>query len=121
MELSKKLKLDKIQDSDNVAELLAKADLKLIGDRVEKDYKTDKVSRVDWEKNMKEATELALQITKEKNYPWPKSANIKFPLLTIASLQFASRAYPALVKAPDLVKFRAQGKDDMIQGIRYRP
>jgi len=61
---------------------------------------------------MKEAIELALQVTKEKNYPWPKAANIKFPLLTIASLQFASRAYPALVKAPDLVKFRAQGKDD---------
>ena len=112
MELSKKLKLDAIQDSDNIAELLPKEDLEKIGHRVKSNYDTDKQSRAPWERKMKESIELALQVTKEKSYPWPKSANIKFPLLTIASLQFASRAYPSLVKTPDLVKYRVQGKDD---------
>jgi chaperonin GroES len=60
---------------------------------------------------MDEAMDLALQLVEAKSYPWPNAANVKFPLLTIAALQFASRAYPALVKAPDLVKYRKQGKD----------
>jgi len=112
MELTKTLKLEVLQDSDNIADLLPKEDLRRIGFRIHQNYETDEQSRVEWRRRMKDAIELALQVTKEKSYPWPKAANIKFPLLTIASLQFASRAYPALVKAPDLVKYRVQGRDD---------
>jgi chaperonin GroES len=65
-----------------------------------------------WEQKMEDATKLALQLVEPKTYPWPQASNVKFPLLTIASLQFQSRAYPSLVKAPDLVKYRVQGKDD---------
>jgi len=111
MELKKKLKLEAIQDSDNVADLLPDEDLDEIGRRVVQDYEIDEQSRRKWMNKMKDATDLALQLVEPKNYPWPKAANIKFPLLTIASLQFASRAYPSLVKAPDLVKFRVQGRD----------
>jgi chaperonin GroES len=112
LELTAKLKLDRIQDSENVAELLGKEDLSTIGLHVKGTYEEDKSSRQRWETKMTEATELALQITEQKSYPWPNAANVKFPLITIASMQFAARAYPALVKAPDLVKFRVQGKDD---------
>ena len=107
-----KLKLKDIQDSDNVANLINEEDLGEIGRSVVQDYEVDEQSRRKWMSKMKDATELALQLVSPKSYPWPKSANVKFPLLTIASLQFASRAYPALVKAPDLVKFRVQGKDE---------
>ena len=61
---------------------------------------------------MEAATKLALQLVEPKSYPWEGAANVKFPLLTIAAMQFAARAYPALVKAPDLVKFRVQGNDE---------
>jgi chaperonin GroES len=67
---------------------------------------------------MEDATKLALQVAETKTYPWPKSSNVKFPLITIAATQFAARSYPALVKAPDLVKFRVQGKDDGTKASR---
>ena len=105
------MKLKDILESKNIAENLDEDTLKEIGAEVVQDYNTDKSSRIEWEKKNKEANELALQISKDKTTPWPNAANIKFPLLTIAALQFQSRVYPALVKAPDLVKFRSQGSD----------
>lgn len=112
MELKAKLSLETIQDSDNLANEVGEKLLDEIGRVVVQDYEIDEQSRRKWKVKMEDATELALQLVQPKNYPWPKAANVKFPLLTIASLQFASRAYPALVKAPDLVKFRVQGKDE---------
>lgn len=112
MDLKAKLKLEAIQDATNVADLLSDEDLQKIGLAVTQDYEVDEQSRQRWKVKMEDATELALQLVSPKSYPWPKASNVKFPLLTIASLQFASRAYPALVKAPDLVKFRVQGKDE---------
>ena len=107
-----KLKLDDIQDAENAATLVDNDDLKTIGFHVVETYEADETSRASWMKKMKDATNLALQLTEEKSYPWPKASNVKFPLLTIAALQFQSRAYPSLVKAPDLVKWRVQGKDE---------
>ena len=107
-----KLKLDVLSDSDNINELLTDEQSAKIGALVKNSYQADKDSRRRWESSMEEAVKLALQITEPKTYPWPDAANVKFPLITIASMQFAARAYPALVKAPDLVKFRVQGKDD---------
>ena len=111
MELKSKLSLEKLQDADNIEPLLDEEDSKAIGAHVVQTFEVDKQSRTEWDKRMRDATALALQITEKKAYPWPNAANVKFPLLTIASLQFASRAYPALIKAPDLVKFRVQGSD----------
>jgi predicted phage terminase large subunit-like protein len=45
---------------------------------------------------------LATQVMEKKNYPWPNAANVKYPLLTTAAMQFAARAYPALVPGPRL-------------------
>jgi len=105
------MKLKDLQSLENIADRLSDERLDEIGADIVRDYESDLSTRGTWEKNNKEALELALQITKEKSWPWANAANIKFPLLTIASLQFASRVYPALVKAPDLVKFRPQGND----------
>jgi chaperonin GroES len=49
--------------------------------------------------------------TGQKTFPWPKAANIKFPLLTVASIQFQARAYPAIVDGSNLVKGRVLGRD----------
>ena len=111
MELKARLKLDAVQDSENICELLQEEDLNTIGLQVKASYEADKQSRKRWETKMQDAEDLALQIAQPKSYPWPKASNVKFPLITIASMQFAARAYPALVKAPDLVKMRKQGAD----------
>lgn len=113
MELKTKLSLDKIQDADNVAALIKNTDdLDAIGRDVVQVFDVDQHSRRGWTKKMAEATKLALQLVEPKSHPWQGAANVKFPLLTIAALQFQSRAYPSLVKTPDLVKYRVQGKDD---------
>jgi len=111
LEITTKLSLDDIQDADNIVDLLKEEENDNIGREVCQNYEIDEQSRKKWTTKMEDATELALQLTTPKTYPWPNSANVKFPLLTIASMQFAARAYPALVKAPDLVKYRVQGSD----------
>ena len=118
MKLKAKLKLKDIQDSENVNELLKDKDSEIVGLQVTRGYEADKSSRQRWETKMEDATKLALQVSEEKTYPWPNAANVKFPLITIASMQFAARSYPALVKAPDLVKFRVQGADDGTKASR---
>jgi chaperonin GroES len=104
-----------LQSDENLAEKLDEETLKDIGTKAVDRYNTDKESRAEWEKKTDEALKLALQVMETKNYPWPNASNIKFPLLTIASLQFSARVYPALIKAPDLAKYRIVGPDPMGQ------
>lgn len=118
MKLDAKLNLNDLQDSKNINSLLSDDDSSNIGNWVKQNYDADKSSRSMWEKKTNEAMKLALQVKETKTYPWPEAANVKFPLITIASQQFAARAYPALVKAPDLVKFRKQGDDDGAKASR---
>src|SRR5689334_1478485 len=106
-----KLPLREIQRSRNVDALLSEEQSNTVGAEVVKAYKEDEESRAEWKKRTDAAIKLALQMVESKNFPWPDAANVKFPLVTIAALQFAARAYPALVKAPDLVKYRVMGED----------
>ena len=109
-------KLAELQSSQNIVELLEPEKVREIGYNVVQDYEVDDQSRSGWKKKMKAANELALQVAEEKSFPWNSASNVKFPLVTIAALQFASRAYPNLVKAPNLVKMRKQGQDP--QGLK---
>ena len=88
------MKLQTILESSNLAEDLDGNQLITIGDQVVKGYETDMQSREPWEKDLKNWTELALQVATEKTFPWPNAANIKYPLLATAAMQFAARAYP---------------------------
>ena len=100
-----------ILQADNIATLFTEEQLTKIGSQVVDWYTEDKESRSDWEKKNADALKLSMQVVETKSYPWPNASNVKFPLLTIASLQFSARIYPALIKAPDLVKYRVMGKD----------
>ncbi|MGI9506704.1 MAG: hypothetical protein ACR2RE_26995, partial [Geminicoccaceae bacterium] len=104
-------KLLKLLKSDNIAEDLPAEMLARIGDRVVKEYTIDKGSRAEWEANCDKAMKLAMQIAKAKHYPWPKASNVKFPLLTVAAIQFAARAYPAMISGADIVKPKVLGND----------
>lgn len=104
--------IEQIQDEPNVCNLLDADECDRIGKRVIEAYEQDRRSRESWEKDAKEWIDLALQVKKDKSFPWPGASNVKFPLLTIASLQFASRAYPALVRPPSLVRHRVVGDDE---------
>lgn len=106
------MKISKILESVNVAQDLDEKLLIGIGNDAVDGFETDKDSRSEWEEDLTNWTELALQIAKQKTYPWPNAANIKFPLLATAAMQFAARAYPTLVPSNNqIVKCRVIGAD----------
>lgn len=96
----------------NIAERLDQEELDKIGREVVEGYKNDKQSRSKWEHQVKGYYELALQVAKEKSFPWPKASNIKFPLISTAAMQFGARAYPTLVPANGkIVQIKVFGAD----------
>lgn len=98
-------------NSVNIAEKLDETLLTTIGARVVEEYEIDDKSRADWKQKTEEAMDLAVQKAKEKSFPWPKAANIIYPLVTTASTQFAARAYPAIINGRSVVKGVVVGED----------
>ncbi len=109
--LSQKYDSKKLLSAPNAAALIAGEDLRKIGLTALQEFEIDKSSRESWESKYLKACKLALQIWDKKTTPWEGASNVKFPLLTIASLQFQARAYPALVTRPELVHAAAVGND----------
>lgn len=99
-------------ESKNIAEKLDKETLEEISNQVSEGFEYDLRSRVEWEKNLEDWTKLALQVKEEKTWPWVGASNVKYPLLSTASMQFNARAYPSLVPATGtIVKCEVIGKD----------
>ncbi len=92
--------LETILSSPNLVPYLDEQEARQLGTRVCETFKQDKDSRAGWEKRNQKGMELALQVVERKTFPWENAANVKFPLITIAALQFQSRAYPALIGGP---------------------
>jgi chaperonin GroES len=109
--LETNLTIEELDQPVNLDALLTEDQSDAIARQVVDDYDKDKESRKTWEKNAKQWLDLALQVKQDKTFPWPDASNVKFPLLTIAALQFAARAYPALVRPPSLVRMRVNGED----------
>ena len=106
------MKLQNILESINIAEELDKEQLVAIGKQVCEGFDIDLGSRKPWERDIEKWTELALQISKNKTYPWPNASNVKYPLLATAAMQFAARAYPSLVPSDgNIVKCQVVGSD----------
>lgn len=104
--------LGKLLASVNIADELDAEQLTKIGQECKEGFESDLSSRADWEKQLDEWTKLAKQTVEQKSFPWPKASNIKFPLLSTASMQFAARAYPSLIPSDGrVVKARIVGKD----------
>jgi len=111
MELDFKESIDKLISSPNIAEMMDEEQLTTIGLQVVREYQMDRESREQWEKKMEDSMKLALQVVEAKSFPWQGASNVKFPLITIAALQFHARAYPALIPGKDIVKMRVTGED----------
>jgi chaperonin GroES len=111
MNLKDKHNLDTLMYEPNIAVKLSKADLDTIGQQVVRDYDNDLLSRSTWEKRTEASLKLALQVSEAKNFPWPNASNVKFPLITIAALQYHARSYPVLVDGDRPVKCRVVGED----------
>ena len=105
------LNLLELIDHVNVAELLDEKQLLRIADNALEGYEIDLTSRSHREKPMKDAMNMALNITQEKNFPWPKASNLIYPLISSASISFGARAYAAIVKDGEVVAAKVIGSD----------
>lgn len=106
------MELSETLDSINIAADLSDDELIKIGNQVTEGFSADLSSRKPWEKDLESWTKLALQISEQKTFPWTNAANIKYPLLATAAMQFAARAYPTLVPSDGrIVKCRVVGSD----------
>lgn len=105
-DLDTKVALEDIIRCPNLVEYLTEKECAGLGHMVVADFERDKNSRSEWEERMQTALRLALQVVEKKTFPWEGASNVKFPLITIAAMQYQSRAYPALVNGPTPVSAR---------------
>ena len=109
--LNTKLHIKDILNMPNIAEHLDEQDLHTIGHSVYSGFEADVNSRAQWEKRTEESMKLALQVAEAKSFPWPGASNVKFPLITIAALQYHARSYPVLINGETPVQCRVYGDD----------
>ena len=105
------LEISEIVKTPNLVDLLDDKTVRDIGEQCLRDFDTDMQSRGDWDERNADALKLALQVREDKSFPWQGAANVKFPLLSIAALQYHSRAYPALVQTDRVVKAKVWADD----------
>lgn len=105
-----KLKLRDMSRMPNVAAKLSQEELLQYGAAAVAGYEADKATRVDWEQRNAKAIKLALQLAEHKTFPWTNSSNVKFPLVTIAALQFLARI-SVLTRGRQLAKLESWGAD----------
>lgn len=104
--------LQLVIEGENLVEMLDDEQVAKIAQQVEQDYKADRESMSDWFDQMKQGLDLA-KLVKEgvKTHPFPGAANVCYPLVTTAALQYNARAYPAIVAADRVVKCKVYGDD----------
>jgi chaperonin GroES len=104
-------RLLKILTLDNIVQKLPEPKLANLGQKVCEEFAIDEVSRTSWMETNEEALKLAMLVSEQKDYPFEGAANVKYPLLTTAALQFNARAYPAVVPPDRVVKCKTFGDD----------
>lgn len=102
---------EKTIKSRNLCDRFSIDDLTKIGVHIFNGYERDEQSRIAWFRRNEAAMDLAMQVQKEKSFPWPDCSNIAFPIVTIAALQFHARAYPTIINGNEVVKCRVLGPD----------
>lgn len=112
--LMKEFNLKELQNAVNIVDLYDdadKCDIADIGQQVIKGYEIDETSREEWKEQIDEALKMDRQLKENKTFPWPGAADIKFPLITEAAIDFAAATSPALIQNNQVVRCEAIGKD----------
>ena len=103
--------IEDVFENDNVAELLDDEQLASIGSTLKDQIDNDEMSREGWIDSQDEWLKLAAQVKEDKSFPWPNAANVKFPLMTTATMQFHARALPNLIDPERPVRAKVRGRD----------
>lgn len=105
------INLDDAPFEINLTDKLDEQTLAVVGQKLLEQIEIDEDSRKEWMDTNKDWLRLAAQVREDKNFPWPGSSNVKYPLLTIASMQFHARALPNLINSSQPVRARVIGRD----------
>lgn len=108
--------LEKIRKSKNIVELFddledGEQQLQKIGRSVIRGAELDEKTSEEWRKSNDEAMDIAKQVMTKKNFPWDGAANIKYPLICEAVVNFASRTFPEIVPSDNIVETAIVGDD----------
>jgi hypothetical protein len=90
------------------AEMDAEA-LEKIAESAAHGYEVDEASMADWKKRSEDAMELATMVSSGGSWPFEGCSNIVLPLVAQSVIQFAARAYPAIINDNRPVKARTLG------------
>lgn len=105
-------RVDRYLSGVNIVDEISEEKLKEISKTVFDGYTADKASRIQWEQQYEVWIRQAMQVSNTKMWPWPNASNVKFPLVSTASMQFAARAYPTLIPSDGrIVKSVVIGSD----------
>lgn len=106
------LQIDYLEPTDdNLALQIDKTELDKLGQDLHESIKGDIQSREPYITANERWLKLAAQIVEKKNTPWAGASNVKYPLLTLAAIQFHARAMPNLINSGMPVKVRLFGAD----------
>lgn len=112
--MAKKLSIqDILSNPTDIARLLNDNVLQGVFDYCDIRYKDLVAIRTPRNEKLRQANEEALQVFKPKSFPWKGAASVKYPLITNACIDFASRIFPAVWKDGDVAqtKFYSDNKD----------
>lgn len=93
-------------DNGNILPLLAEGEANKIGRLAVQEYQSDCSDEQYSRKThcWQEGQEVVQMLGREKNFPFENAANVTYPLLTTAAIQFSARAYPGIVQGNSVVK-----------------
>lgn len=100
-----------VTQAPNIAVDLTEDERNKIARQAVDDWRLDRDSMADWLAKAEKAIGLATLVKEKKDYPFENAANVKYPLITSAALQFNARAYPAIVPDDRVVKAKVWGRD----------
>lgn len=101
----------KFIDSDNIATDLNVERIDEISKECLKGFEEDCNSMEDWLADVDAAMDLTDIKREQKNFPFRGAANVKYPLTSLAVIQFASRAMPEMIRNGALAKTKIIGFD----------
>ena len=105
------------QADGDITDLIPEDKLSELGRECVEGYTDDDNARSEWKQGTEKALASAAQESPgDKNYPFDGAANVQYPTITVASQQFAARAYPALVRPGQVVDVAVIGVDR--QGLK---
>jgi chaperonin GroES len=104
-------KTKRILDTKDLAKTLTDDQRGDLESRVKRGFESDEASRAQWLNIITSAMQVAMQMERTKTGPFPGSANVMYPLISIAALQFQARSYHVMVPGGKLVKAKITGDD----------